>query len=372
MTTALVFRSFSRATMAARASAQASRRAVSSATARASAGTTEASPDPRGGPQQGGQDGAGTGLERLAQVVEGHPAVEGGEGLVEGGPRAERSRARAPKGSQAFERAHELRDRRGAPAGDRGDRRRDGLRRLAGRNEPLHEAGAGRGLALPAGNGGAGTAGHVGVRRGGEPLQERTERGRERGAGRGPGAPRGSPRAGRDPLARRGAGPRGDRGLRRHPWPGGARGRGPPPAGASPAPGPVRMAASAGTARGSLRAEAASIARRATASSSSRTRSRIGGRAARSSIPSSTSSAARRPAGEAPARKDRRGSRTRVAEEPQAGHGGVALGRRVGGEPAQQLLYAPGTGWYDRHDDSLPGPILSRPPRSRSPCSPRP
>ena len=52
-------------------------------------------------------------------------------------------------------------------------------------------------------------------------------------------------------------------------------------------------------------------------------------------------------------------------EEPQAGHGGVALGRRVGGEPAQQLLYAPGTGWYDRHDDASPVPF-SRARRARA------
>ena len=38
-------------------------------------------------------------------------------------------------------------------------------------------------------------------------------------------------------------------------------------------------------------------------------------------------------------------------EEGQARDGGVALGRAPRGEPAQQVLYARGAGWYDRHDE---------------------
>ena len=101
---ALVLRSFSRATIAARASAHgSSQRRLFRHRAREH-GNERAVPDAAGGPKERGHDGAGTALDRLPQIVEGDPAVEGRERLVDRGARPKRgrvSRRRGPAGPAA-------------------------------------------------------------------------------------------------------------------------------------------------------------------------------------------------------------------------------------------------------------------------------
>ena len=127
------------------------------------------------------------------------------------------------------------------------------------------------------------------------------------------------------------------------------------PDGGTPARGRPGPPPGPSAARGSGRPPRASIARRATGSSSSRDEVEQGGEGGGVLDPVEHLD------GGQPGRPARGGEKGAQGlddpgpEEGQARDGGVALGRPSRGEPVQQLLYAPRTGWYDRHDEGSSG-----------------
>ena len=139
-------------------------------------GNERAVPDPAGGPKERGHDGAGADLDRLPQIVEGDPAVEGRERLVDRGARTERGGvpAASARRTQALEGPLQRRDGRRAAAGEGRRRPCHGLGGPSGMHELVHEPL--QGDVSVRGRVGAGGEMRLGGR--GQPLQQRPQRGR--------------------------------------------------------------------------------------------------------------------------------------------------------------------------------------------------
>ena len=206
--------------------------AASSATARARHGDDRGVADATGGTKERGHDGPRPGLDRLAQVVEGDPAVERRERLVDRGARPKRGPSLPPPpgaGPAA----------RGPSAAPGWPARRAGRGPLSSARRPPADRPGGRARPPAAPRrtasvrGRAGARGELRVGGRGEPLQQRPERGRGQRRVEGPQRVQDGQRAGSPPPARRGAARPAGRGPRRAPRPAGGRApaRGAPAAG---------------------------------------------------------------------------------------------------------------------------------------------